>query len=174
MKTRRRFVLGIALAATVAAVPVGAQVFQASGTMTVRIAGLGNTTTVAGDSRIPILTPGVVWDAAQHNLRLTATGHRGAVRSLEIHVGGAQPDTRYEFRSGVDVQLRVHLEDGAQLVAEAGRGFVQITTLDARRVEGAYEGTFAHGNIPVVIRGTFQASLVPPRTRAPGRPGAAR
>lgn len=149
-----------------AALPVAAQVFQASGFVTVSMAGLGNTTTVAGDSRIPILPRDVEYNAGSGNLHIRATGHRGAVRQLDITVHSPRTGARFEF-GATSASLSVHLEDGAELTAESGHGFLQVTTMDDRHVVGTYEGTFSHGAVPVVIRGRFEASLIPPRASSP-------
>jgi hypothetical protein len=161
----------IALLSSVAAAatPVFAQTFGAAGFVTVSMAGLGNTTTVAGDARIPVLTRDIEYNAGAGNLHLRATGHRGAVRQLDIRVHAPHTGARFELGSGNDSALHVNLEDGAELVAESGHGFIEITTLDDHHVTGSYEGTFNHGAVPIVLRGRFDANL----PRASGAPSSA-
>jgi hypothetical protein len=158
-------------AVLLAAAPVAAQAVQAAGFATISIAGLGNTTTIAGDSRLPILVRDVSHDAASNQLRLRATGRRGAVRQLDIEVNAPRAGQRYEFGSSGGASLRVRMEQGEELTADAGRGFVTITSFDPQRVTGTYEGTFSRGQVPVVIRGRFEASL--PRSVPVATPPAA-
>jgi hypothetical protein len=162
---KRTFAAFFASAVAIAsAAPVAAQqVFGASGFITVSMAGLGNTTTVAGDSRIPVLARDVQYNAGTGALLLRATGRRGAVRQLDIDVRQPHTGARFEFGPQATATLRVHLEDGAELAAESGRGFIAITTMDERHVVGTYEGTFAHGAVPIVIRGRFEANFQQPR-----------
>jgi hypothetical protein len=168
----RTFAAFFASAVAIAtAAPVAAQqVFGASGYITVSMAGLGNTTTVAGDSRIPILARDVEYNPGSGTLHVRATGRRGAVRQVDIDVRQPRTGARFEFGAQSTATLRVHLEDGAELAAESGRGFIGITTLDEHHVVGTYEGTFAHGAVPVVIRGRFEAAF--PVARANGAGGA--
>ena len=147
--------------------PVVAQVFQASGFATISMAGLGNTTTVAGDSRIPILPRDVTFTAVGGQLHVRATGHRGVVRQLDIDVQSARAGARYDFGPGTGTTLRVRMDQGAEMSAETGRGFVSIGALDATHVTGTYEGTFQHGSVPVVIRGRFEASFPRPDAGTP-------
>lgn len=153
--------LGLAAAMGVAAVPVAAQwvVSSAAGYATVNIAGLGNATTVAGEARIPILPRDVHFDAVSHRLRLRATGRRGPVRQLDIEVQGARSGGRYELGGSPGAWLRVRTDQGEELTAESGRGWIHITLMDNRRVSGTYEGTFQRGQVPVVIRGRFEANF---------------
>jgi hypothetical protein len=164
-------------AALCAAAPVTAQVFGAAGFATITMAGLGNTTSVAGDSRIPILSRDVTYDAAagaNAELRVRAVGHRGVVRQLVIAVRGPTTGRRYELGGASGAELRVRLDQGDELQAQTGRGSITITTFDARHVTGTYEGTFQHGSVPMVLRGHFEATLAsaPPSggsTTSPGR-----
>jgi hypothetical protein len=154
-------------AALSAAAPAAAQVVAAAtGFATISIAGLGNTTTVAGDLRIPILARDVSYDATTTQLHLRATGRRGVVRQLDVDVRGARPGQRYDFGPNTGASLRVRMEQGEELAAESGRGFIQIATMDAQRVTGTYEGTFSHGQVPIVIRGRFEANFPRPRAGA--------
>ena len=166
------FAAALATTVAISAVPVAAQVFGASGFVTVSMAGLGNTTTVAGDSRIPILARDVEYNAGSGNLHLRATGHRGAVRQLDVTVPRPTTGARFEFGPASTAMLRVHLEDGAELAAESGHGFIGITTMDAQHVVGTYEGTFQHGAVPVVIRGRFEASFSRPHGSSAAPAGA--
>ncbi|MEI8259018.1 MAG: hypothetical protein WCJ30_25395 [Deltaproteobacteria bacterium] len=86
MNTRRLLASCLAVPLMVVAAPVAAQVFGAAGYATITIAGLGNTTTVAAEARIPILTRDVEYNAGSGSLHVRATGHRGAVRQLDISV----------------------------------------------------------------------------------------
>lgn len=159
--------LSIPVAVGVAA-PVAAQIFQASGYATVTMAGLGNQTTVASESRIPILPRDVSYDraaGANARLRVRATGHRGVVRQLDIEVAAPRVGARYEFGPNSGASLRIRTERGPEVAAESGRGNITITALDERRVAGTYEGTF-RGATPMVVRGRFEATF--PRQRAPG------
>src|SRR6185369_2898133 len=72
-----------------------AQVFQATGFATVSMAGLGNTLTVSGESRLPILPRDASFSSTQALLHVRATGHRGVVRQLEIDIRGARSGERY-------------------------------------------------------------------------------
>ena len=167
MQNRNFAALFASALAIVSAAPVAAQqVFGASGYITVSMAGLGNTTTVAGDSRLPVLARDVEHNAGAGTLHIRATGRRGAVRQVDIDVRQPRTGARFEFGAQSTATLRVHLEDGAELAAESGRGFIAITTMDEQHVVGTYEGTFAHGAVPVVIRGRFEASFQPPRMNA--------
>ncbi len=166
MNTRRLLAACFSVPLVLVAMPVAAQVFGAAGYATLTIAGLGNTTTVAAEARIPILTRDVEYNAGSGSLHIRATGHRGAVRQLDIGVRSPRTGARFEFGGSNDASLRVHLEDGAELAAESGHGFIGITTMDARHVSGTYEGTFNHGAVPIVLRGRFEANLIPPA--APG------
>jgi hypothetical protein len=142
-----------------ASVPAIAQIFQASGYATISIAGLGATTTVAGDSRIPVLPRDVTFDPAQSHLHIRATGHRGVVRELDINVHGAHAGQRYELGANTGATLHVRMDQGAELTAESGHGFVSIEAIDASHVVGGYEGTFRNATGPVVIRGRFEANF---------------
>ena len=151
--------------AIAAAAPVAAQVVQsASGFATVSVAGLGNTTSVAGDSRIPILQRDVSIDTASNTLHVRATGHRGAVRLLLIDVRDPRAGRQYDMSADSGASLHVRMETGPELVAQPGHGNVTISTIDEHRVTGMYEGTFTNGSVPMVVRGHFEASF--PRTHA--------
>ena len=150
----------VAIPATLlAAAPLAAQVFQASGYATISMAGLGNTTSVAGDSRIPILTKDVSYDPGSGQLHLRATGHRGVVRQLDIELRSTRAGARYDFGPSSGASLRVRLDQGNVLNAESGRGYITVSSLDAQRITGTYEGTFSHGAVPIVLRGRFESSL---------------
>jgi hypothetical protein len=161
--SHKLFALAASVLVVAAAAPVAAQVFQASGFATISIAGLGNTTTVAGESRIPVLPRDLSYDAAQSLLHVRATGHRGVVRQLDIDVHGARAGQRFELGGNSGATLHVRMDQGGDLTASRGHGFIEVQTLDARQVAGTYEGTFQNGSVPVVIRGRFEASF--PRQR---------
>lgn len=158
-------------AAIALAAPAAAQIIhiQAAGFATISMAGLGNTTTVASESRLPILSRDVSYERAQAGeptLHLRAVGRRGPVRQLDIDVRAPRAGQRYELGPNAAATLRVRLDQGAEIVAETGRGHVTITSIDAQRVVGTYEGTFRGQATPVVLRGRFEASF--PRPTAQG------
>src|SRR6478735_7014174 len=107
MRSTLRFLAVLAPIGVGIAAPVAAQVFQASGFATISMAGLGNTTTVAGDSRIPILPRDVSFEATGGLLHVRATGHRGVVRQLDIDVRAARAGARYDFGAATGTTLRV-------------------------------------------------------------------
>jgi hypothetical protein len=162
MNSKRLALLFVPFAVAIAA-PVAAQIFQASGFATVNVAGLGNTTTVAGESRIPILPRDLTFDAPTSHLHVRATGHRGAVRELTIDVPSAHAGQRYDVAGNNAASLHIRMDTGTDLAAQSGHGNITITTLDAQHVAGTYEGTFNNGSVPVVVRGRFEANF--PRQR---------
>jgi hypothetical protein len=158
--------------AAVAVGPVGAQtvrVVQASGFATVSVAGLGHTSTVTSESRLPILTRDIALDrAATGHLHLRASGQMSAIREIEIDVPAPRVGVRYPLGASDGATVRLRMQQGGQLTAETGRGHVMITALDNRRVEGTYEGSFNRGQMPFVVRGRFEAML--PRAGAVASP----
>ena len=176
MKASLRTAALLAPVALALAAPGAAQVFGAAGFATISMAGLGNTTSVAGESRIPILARDVSYDSSagtDAELHVRAIGHRGVVRQLDIEVRGPVTGRRYELGTTAGAALRVRLDQGAELAAQPGHGSITITAVDAQHVTGTYEGTFQHGSVPMVLRGHFEANLASARpaagsTAAPG------
>jgi len=100
----------------------GQTAVPAPGFATVNLAGLGNATTIAGESRIPILSRNLSWDPSSTRLHIRATGTRGAVRQLDIEVRGPRTGARFDLGRDSATVLRVRLDEGGEINAESGAG----------------------------------------------------
>jgi hypothetical protein len=158
------------LAAAVASAQV---VVGGTGFITVSVASVGAVGGgMAGDARLPVTASGARFDPTTNRAQITASGRRGVVRRIEIDVPNARAGQRIDLGPSSGASIRITL-DGNQTLGADPRGFVQFESLAPGRGVGRYEGTFQHGQTPMVVRGQFQVNFVagpvlPPSGANPG------
>ncbi len=152
-------VLGVV--SLVAAGAAAQVVIGGTGFITVSVASVGAVGGgMAGDARLPVTATGARYDAATNRAQISANGRRGIVRRIEIDVPHARAGQRIDLSAASGATIRITL-DGNQTLGADPRGFVLFESLTPQRGVGRYEGTFQHGQTPMVVRGQFQVNFTP-------------
>lgn len=131
---------------------------QAPGFVELSVSGLGasgNTLGVSGESRLPVRPRDETY--AGGALRVRAMGVRGSVRTIDLQV--RSPSAGQRFMTGDGTQMTVQFASGNSLEPGEGQGWIEFTAVDAQHAVGTFEATLVRGNVPLTLRGRFEANF---------------
>lgn len=131
---------------------------QAPGFVELAVSGLGaagNTLGVSGESRLPVRPRDETF--ANGAMHVRAVGTRGSVRGVDITV--RNPAAGQRALTGADAQMSIQFASGNNFEPGEGQGWVEVSAVDAQHAVGTFEATLVRGNVPLTVRGRFEANF---------------